>query len=70
MVLIMRSTPLKWPSPSLVLWHSSLEAFAQEVPLGRLGKAEEVGQVIKFLISDQASYITGQVINVNGGYLD
>ncbi|MDO5027371.1 MAG: 3-oxoacyl-ACP reductase FabG [Tissierellia bacterium] len=48
----------------------ALEAFAQEVPLGRLGRPEEVGQVIKFLISDQASYITGQVINVNGGYLD
>lgn len=48
----------------------AIEAFAQEVPLRRLGKAEEVGQVIKFLISDQASYITGQVINVNGGYLD
>lgn len=48
----------------------ALEAFAQEIPLGRLGKPEEVADVIQFLISDRASYITGQVINVNGGYLD
>lgn len=48
----------------------ALEAFAEEIPLGRLGEAEEVANVINFLTSDKASYITGQIINVNGGYLD
>jgi NAD(P)-dependent dehydrogenase (short-subunit alcohol dehydrogenase family) len=40
---------------------------AQAIPLGRLGRAEEVGEVIAFLASDRASYVTGQVIAVNGG---
>jgi len=40
---------------------------AQAVPLGRLGTAEEVGEVIAFLASDRSSYVTGQVIAVNGG---
>lgn len=48
----------------------SLEIFTQDIPLGRLGRPEEVADVINFLVSDKASYITGQVINVNGGYLD
>ncbi len=37
------------------------------IPLGRLGKPDEVAGVVRFLCSDQASYITGQVISVNGG---
>lgn len=48
----------------------ALEAFANDVPLGRIGRPEEVAEVVNFLVSDKASYITGQVINVNGGYLD
>ena len=40
---------------------------AQAVPLGRLGTAEEVGEVVAFLASDRSSYVTGQVIAVNGG---
>jgi 3-oxoacyl-[acyl-carrier protein] reductase len=39
----------------------------EAVPMGRLGEAEEVGEVIAFLASDRASYITGQLIAVNGG---
>jgi len=37
------------------------------IPLGRLGSPEEVAEVVAFLCSDRASYITGQVIPVNGG---
>lgn len=38
-----------------------------EIPLGRCGQASEVGNVVRFLASDDASYITGQVILVDGG---
>jgi 3-oxoacyl-[acyl-carrier protein] reductase len=40
---------------------------AAAIPMGRLGRAEEVGEVVAFLASDRASYITGQLIAVNGG---
>lgn len=37
------------------------------VPLGRIGTAEDVAHAVRFLASDQAAYITGHVLNVNGG---
>jgi 3-oxoacyl-[acyl-carrier protein] reductase len=37
------------------------------IPLGRLGTPDEVAEVVRFLCSERASYITGQVISVNGG---
>jgi 3-oxoacyl-[acyl-carrier protein] reductase len=40
-----------------------------QIPLGRFGTAEEVAQAVAFLASDAATYITGQVIHVNGGML-
>lgn len=43
-------------------------SFVECVPLGRIGTADEVASVVAFLASDEASYITGQVIGVNGGY--
>lgn len=44
-----------------------LEKFAQQTMLKRLGEPEEIAEVITFLSSDKASYITGAVIDVNGG---
>ena len=43
------------------------EAMLAQVPLGRIGQPEDVAEVVAFLASDKASYITGQVIHVNGG---
>ncbi len=44
-----------------------LAALGEEAPLCRIGRPEEVAQAIYFLASDQASYITGQVLPVDGG---
>ena len=44
-----------------------LEKFASQTILKRLGKPEEIAEVIVFLASDKASYITGEVISANGG---
>ena len=41
--------------------------LASQIPLGRLGKPIEIAEVVNFLVSDQANYITGQTIHVNGG---
>ncbi|NUK29183.1 SDR family oxidoreductase [Parageobacillus sp. VR-IP] len=45
-----------------------LQAIADDIPIGRLGTADEVAKTVSFLISDAASYITGQIISVNGGW--
>lgn len=42
-------------------------AFLEMIPMKRMGTPDDVAQAVKFLLSDQASYITGQVIHVNGG---
>jgi len=44
-----------------------MEHIKQMIPMGRIGRPEEVAKVVRFLCSDDASYITGQVISVNGG---
>jgi len=57
-------TPLTaaWPPDQLA-------RFRAEVPLGRVGTAEEVAAVVLFLVSDAASYVHGAHIDVNGGLL-
>ena len=42
-------------------------AFLAQVPLGRIGTAREVAEVVGFLAGDGASYVTGQIVHVNGG---
>lgn len=43
------------------------DQIRQMVPMGRIGEPEEVAHAVSFLVSDKASYITGEVININGG---
>ncbi len=44
-----------------------VEQIKNIIPMARIGKPEEVAKVVRFLCSDDSSYITGQVISVNGG---
>lgn len=50
-----------------VLSESVKEQATKQIPLGRFGKVEEIANMVCFLASDKANYITGQVISVDGG---
>ena len=52
-----------------VLKNEVKEEISKNIPLKRIGNAEDVANVVEFLASDKSSYITGQVINVYGGML-
>jgi|LQYC01.1.fsa_nt_gi 3-oxoacyl-[acyl-carrier protein] reductase len=43
------------------------EGFISNIPLGRMGTPEEIAEAVLFLATDASNYITGQVININGG---
>jgi len=45
----------------------ALRKVAERTLIGRIGEAQEIAAVAQFLISDAASYITGEVVHVNGG---
>ncbi len=45
------------------------QKFLEQIPMGRFGSAEDVANVVLFLASDLASYVTGEVVHVNGGLL-
>ena len=56
-------------SMTAVLSEEFKQTAVKMIPLGRVGAAEDVANAVKFLASDEAAYITGHVLNVNGGML-
>jgi len=48
---------------------AELETLAEETPLGFIGKPSDVAETVRFLASDAARFITGQVLGVNGGFV-
>ena len=44
-----------------------VDALTGQIPLGRLGKVEDIAAAVAFLVSPQAAYITGTTLHVNGG---
>ena len=52
-----------------VLGKDTLDMLAEDTPVGRLGKPEDIAAVVSFLASDSASFITGQVITADGGFM-
>ena len=53
---------------SYLLVEDTLQALTEEIPMGKIGDADEVAKAAVFLASEEASYITGQVLAVNGGF--
>ena len=51
------------------LTSEQVDKMLSQVPLKRLGEAQEIGALVVYLASDSASYITGETININGGML-
>ena len=56
-------------SPSMRAVSGGEEEVVRQVPLGRLGETTEVAEVVEFLLSDRASYVTGTTVWVDGGVL-
>lgn len=51
------------------LSEEALAALREETPLGRIGRPEEVASAVFFLAGEQASFITGEILNLSGGYI-
>jgi len=57
-------------TPIMKYWNEEKrKEMIESLPVRRLGTPEDVAAIVAFLVSDEASFITGQVININGGYL-
>jgi 3-oxoacyl-[acyl-carrier protein] reductase len=63
----LRSTAITW-SKFVEKHRERFQADADATPLRRHGQPEEIANVVAFLVSDESSYITGEVINVSGGW--
>ncbi|HEY7063010.1 MAG TPA: SDR family NAD(P)-dependent oxidoreductase [Chloroflexota bacterium] len=57
------------PGPDQGSSQTYRDAFLQMLPLGRLGQADDIARAIAFLASDNAAWITGEVLHVDGGFL-
>ena len=55
----------KWDTPLIA--EKVKMYLTSRIPMGKLGSAEDISSCVAFLSSDQASYITGETIHVNGG---
>jgi len=62
-------TPLLRSGRSAEEWDRAHRRFQQTLPMGRLGRPEEIAAVADFLLSERSSYITGQIVHPNGGQL-
>lgn len=51
------------------LTHEEKESLKQEIPMLRLGESEDIGALVRFLAGKESKYITGQIINVDGGII-
>ena len=61
--------PGPFPNPNVQREHPDfVERLADKVPLGRIGQQHEIAGTVAFLLSDDASYITGQTVSVDGGF--
>ena len=52
-----------------VLGEETRAMLVEETPLGRLGKPEDIAGAVSFLASEQAGFITGQVLTADGGFV-
>jgi 3-oxoacyl-[acyl-carrier protein] reductase len=62
-------TPLLRAGREGAEWEKAAVERAARVPMGRLGRPEEIAAVLDFLLSDKSSYITGQILHPNGGQI-
>lgn len=51
------------------LGKEDMDALIDETPVGRIGKVEDIARMVGYLASDEASFITGEVMNVSGGFV-
>lgn len=56
------------PGERVLAKQTAMKEFAKRIPMQRLGTPDDVGQVVAFLCSEGARYVTGSIVNVDGGY--